>query len=44
MKINNKLLLATDEKGRMAFHVAEELYNLEILQETWEWAKGKQRS
>ena len=36
----NKLLSATDEKGRTAFHVAAEFCNLEILQKILDLAKG----
>jgi hypothetical protein len=38
-EINNKLLLATDDKGRTVWHVAVERGNLEILVKLWEWAK-----
>ena len=40
-EINNKLLLATHNMGRIVWHVAAELGTLEILQKIWEWAKAK---
>jgi hypothetical protein len=37
----NKLLLATDNKGRTVFHVAAKGNELQILQEIRKWAKEK---
>jgi hypothetical protein len=39
--INNRLLLATEDRGRTVWHVAAEKDNLEALQKAWELAKGK---
>jgi hypothetical protein len=38
-EINNNLLLATDEKGRTVWHVAEEEGFLEALGKVWDCAK-----
>jgi endo-1,4-beta-D-glucanase Y len=38
-EINNKLLLATDNKGRTAWHVAASWGKLGVLLKIWEWAK-----
>ena len=35
------MLLGIHNKGWTASHVATKLGNLEILQQVWEWAKGK---
>jgi aminoglycoside N3'-acetyltransferase len=40
-RIRNKLLLATDHKGRTVFHLAEEGNALQILQEIMKWTKEK---
>jgi ankyrin repeat protein len=38
-EITNKLLLATDSRGRTVIHVAAKRDHLHILQNLWEWAK-----
>jgi len=35
----NKLFLATDNEGRLVFHVAAVFHNLEDLQRILKWAK-----
>jgi len=40
-EINNKLLLATDNKGRNVLYMAADLGRPEILQKVSEWAKKK---
>jgi endo-1,4-beta-D-glucanase Y len=35
----NKLLLATDNMGKTAWHAAAENGGLDVLQKIWEWAK-----
>jgi hypothetical protein len=37
--MNNKLLLATDNMGKTAWHVAAENGQLDLLHIIWEWAK-----
>jgi len=39
--INSKLLLATDNKGKTAWHWAACEGNLDVLQKFWNWAKEK---
>jgi len=41
-EINNKLLLATDDMGRSAWHLAVEGSNLEALLKIWQWANEAQ--
>ena len=38
-EINNKLLLATDRKGRTVWHTAAFFGIPEIFEEVWDWAK-----
>jgi uncharacterized protein YuzE len=40
-EINNNLLLATDNKGRIVFYIAAVFDGLEILHMLWEWANEK---
>ena len=40
-KINNKLLLATDFKGRTVLHIAVDRGRLELLQKISPWANEK---
>jgi hypothetical protein len=35
-EINNKLLLATDNKGRTIWHIAAKCVNPEILENVWD--------